>query len=401
MNEEKMMILRMLKEGKISEEEAAKLLDAIENKNETNNNSKSNFKSKHNKDWEKEFEEKINKLESSFNKFGEKFEEKFEKFGKDFSEGTGSFADKIMSTFNSFMDKDNLYNILGRYEIKEENIQLEINDIESPVLDIRSINGDININPWSKNYIYVEATCYLKKNKISTENKIMSLNKSDNNIILKPLFDSDIAVKLDISLPHMKYENIKINTTNGKIDILDLYSKNISAFTKNASISLSDINCDYSVDLSTKNSPIYLHDTKCNEATLSTKNAKVIVNDGEINTLNINTSNSYIRIEDSNLINVIGKTSNGKIHLNNIDTDSIKTIRFITSNAGIYIDLDEFENPYKIDANTTNSNIDLNLSNIVYDYNNKNQNIKAHKEGSIDNPVIFDLNTTNGKININ
>lgn len=381
MNEEKMMILRMLKEGKITEEETAKLLDAMDSKDKTNDNSKTNFKYKNNRDWQKDFEDNMSKLESSFNKFGEKFEEKIEEMGKDFSEGTGSFADKIMSTFNSFMDKDNISNILGKYEVKEENIELEINDIENPLLDIRSINGDININPWSKNYIYVEATCYLKKNKISTENQIMSLKKLDNNIILNPLFDSDIAVKLDISLPDKKYDNMKINTTNGKIDILDLSSKNISTFTKNGAVTLNNTNSE--------------------KIDIFTKNAKVLINDADVNTLNINTANSSIVVEESKLTNIFAQTSNGKIKLNNIDSNSIKEVKLITSNAGIFINLENFIQPYRIQANTTNSIIHLNLPNIVYDYNDENKNIKAHKESSItEEQIVFDLNTTNGRINI-
>ncbi|MGO1477863.1 hypothetical protein, partial [Senegalia sp. (in: firmicutes)] len=157
MNEEKMIILRMLKEGKINEDEASKLLDAIYNKDKSEDNSKTNFKS-NNKDWQKDFDNTINKLENGLNKFGEKFGEKMDKIGKEINEDSDSFADKIMSSFNSFIDKD-LNDILGRYEIKKETLELEIDDIENLQLDIKGINGDININPWSKDYIYVEAIC--------------------------------------------------------------------------------------------------------------------------------------------------------------------------------------------------------------------------------------------------
>ncbi|MGO1818262.1 MAG: DUF4097 family beta strand repeat-containing protein, partial [Senegalia sp. (in: firmicutes)] len=275
MNEEKMIILRMLKEGKINEDEASKLLDAIYNKDKSEDNSKTNFKS-NNKDWQKDFDNTINKLENGLNKFGEKFGEKMDKIGKEINEDSDSFADKIMSSFNSFIDKD-LNDILGRYEIKKETLELEIDDIENLQLDIKGINGDININPWSKDYIYVEAICHIKKNKISKENQIISVKKLDNTVLLNPLFESNIAVKLDISLPAKKYENIILNTTNGKINILDLNCNDIKAFTKNASINLYDINSD-NINLSTKNGAVNINNANSEKISANTTNGKIKIN---------------------------------------------------------------------------------------------------------------------------
>lgn len=400
MNEEKMMILKMLKESKISEEEAMKLLDALEKKKD-----------------EKYFEDKADEtLEGKFDKFGEKIE----KIGEDLSEGANSLTDKIMDIVDSFIDKGSFTNILGNHEIKNEILELEINDIEKPILDIKNLNGSIDLNPWSKDYIYVKAICYFKKNKISIDEKIMDLRKEENKVILEPLFDSNIGVNLDISVPLQFYNEIKLMTSNGKINIYDLKAENISSNTTNGSITLNNIDTKYNVDLNTKNGRIILKDIKCNKLNLITKNAsinldaincekgtltsqngKIILKDAKLSMTDITTSNSPIKIEDSTIDYLFVKTSNGKIDINNLDIESLKEVKLSTSNSGIYIYLNDFYKSYHIDASTTNSNINLNLPKLVYDYNNKNKNIKAHKEGISDNEVIFNLHTTNGIIEIN
>ncbi|MBS4534403.1 DUF4097 family beta strand repeat protein [Clostridium sp. D2Q-14] len=404
MNEEKMMILRMLKEGKISEEEAFKLLDVLEKKED-----------------EKDFEAKLNKnLEEKFNKFGENFGEKVGKIGEDLSDGASSLTDKIMDMVDSFMDKGGFTNILGSHDTKNEILELEVNDIENPVLDIKGINGNINLNPWSKDYVYVKAICYIKKNKISTDENIMDLRKEKNKIILKPLFNSNIGVKLDISVPLQYYNEINLITSNGKINIYDLKAENIISNTTNGSITLNSITSKNTIDLNTKNGRITLKDIKnndlniitkntsinldnvtCEKGTLISQNGKINLNNSTIDTIDINTSNSPIKVENSNIAYLFGKTSNGKVDIKNLDITTLKETKINTSNSGIYIYLKDFYKDYNISASTTNSKINLNLPQLVYDYNDKNKSIKAHKEGSSNNPVVFDLHTTNRNIEFN
>ncbi|MBS4536981.1 DUF4097 family beta strand repeat protein [Clostridium sp. D2Q-11] len=423
MSDEKIMILKMLKEGKISEEEAAKLLDALEYKNISKDFKEEKTNPQDNHEWEENFEAKMDKLgkklENKFDKFGENFGEKMGKMGEDLSDGAGSLTDKIMDVVDSFMDKGGFTNILGNYETKNESLEIDVNDIKNPVLDIKSINGNINLNPWSKDYIYVEAICYLKKNKISPDQKIMELRKEDNKIILEPLFDSNIGVKLDISVPVKIYNEIKVITTNGKINIYDLKAENISSNTTNGSINLNDLTATYTIDSVTKNGRIILKDTKCNkinaitknasiqvedtvsdEGILVSKNGKIILKNNNLSKVDISTSNSPIKIESSNISYLFAQTSNGKLDVNDLGVDLLKEIKLSTSNSGIYINLSNFNKAYKIEATTTNSSIDLNLPQLVYDYNDKNKNIKAHKEGDYVDPIVFNLNTTNGSIKV-
>lgn len=425
MSDERIMILRMLKEGKITEEEAAKLLDVLDNTSNLNESMDKKSPSNENNNWEEDFETKIDKLgtklEKKFDKFGENFGEKIGKMSENFSEGAGSLTDKVMDIVDSFMEKGDFANILGNYETKNETLELEINDLENPILDIKSINGNISLNPWSKDHIFVKAVCHLKKNKVSTDQKIMDLRKSGNRIILEPLFDSNIGVKLDISVPLKDYNEIKILTTNGKINIYDLSTKNLSSNTTNGTITLNDITTKNSINLTTKNGRIILKDVNsskinaitknaainledivANEGILVSKNGKIVGKDLEVTTIDANTTNAPIRIEDSNIFYLIGKTSNGKIDLNDLTVDSLKEVRLTTSNSGIYINLDNIIRDYKVEATTTNSNIDLNLPQLVYDLNDKNINIKAHKEGfNNDDAILFYLNTTNGNIKVN
>jgi len=446
MSEERIMILTMLQEGKISSEEASTLLDALDEaelkeaeKHGTTEGWENNIDEKLNKISEKinekadKFKEKRDKFNKKSDKFGEKMDKhgeeledwgnklgaKMSRIGGDLAEGATSFTDKMLDMVDNLVEKGTFNNFFGNYETVTELLE---KDISTSILEFEAINGKISLTPWSEDRILVKAVCQVKKTHYNPEEKIYEIIEKDNKLIFKPKYTSNIGTRLEIFIPNKEYEKINLITSNGRIEVKDLNSRNLLCDTTNSSISIIDVSSK-DIKATTKNGRVLLDDTKANMIKVTTTNSSVLLedvssssieivtNNGKITgndvtskVLNLKTSNASISLQDCKSESVYAKTSNGTIAVEDICTTSLNSLELITSNSKVDVDFADKDSSFSIDAVTSMGHIDIKIP-LVYEINNQQQlgskRIKGHSPNSNGKEIIVNITTSNGSININ
>lgn len=404
MKEEKMMILTMLEEGKITSEEAIKLLEALEDieipteHNESNEQIDNNFQEK--------------KLSIPIPKFNS-----LEDIGSDIKNALTNVFDGLKGIDNSFAFRYN-------YDTISTDLDFDLSNIENPSLDLKAVNGSIRLRPTDNDKLLIKVNCQFKNGLISPGEEYFDFYSDGNKIIFSPKYNSNISIKLDVSIPEKNYNEILLNSSNGKIDIEELNVNTLICTTSNSSIDVVEVNAN-DIDLTTKNSRIecrdtnakiiktyttnsniYLMDICCNEIDAKTANAKIGINDIVADKIICKTSNASIDAEDitCDIIHLI--TSNGKLGCDDIDLNRVKEIKLITSNGTINLRIHEMGREHYFDLETSMGNISLDIPNLIYKTNKQiNLGLKkivAHSPNFDENRdhLKFIASTSNGSIKI-
>ncbi|CCQ98258.1 hypothetical protein CULT_820017 [[Clostridium] ultunense Esp] len=412
MKDEKMMVLSMLEEGKITSEEAVKLLEALEE-------TESFIEYESIKENEEKFidmdktKEKLEELEKNLKEQGKKVE--------DFSADLGS---KLSNAFSNLINKNNIIGFFGDYKTINAEIEKDISQMDSPIIQLKSINGGITLKNWKEEKILIKILYKYKHNNLSEDDKFYDLYEETNKIIFEPLYTNNVMMDLDVYLPDRYYEEINLNTSNGKIQVEDFNLEVLNCKTSNASISIRDIIAK-GIDLSTKNgrinlkdisspvlktvttnSNIMMEDIDSDNLITSTKNGRITLSDILANSISANTSNSSIEINDidSKIVQLI--TSNGKIICRDLNNKKIGELKLSTSNSTIDVELGELRNMSYFDLETSIGNISLEIPDLVYKVNKQvNLGVKkivAHSVDFSEGEDCFHLNasTSNGSIRI-
>lgn len=438
MSEERLMVLTMLQEGKITSEEASKLLKALEElemeeelelEEESYNHYKNitisstseekqdnlfdkspdtqfnhfSDKSKLEK-LEKKLEKKAEKIDKWGDNFGESFGEKMESFGENFGEKMGRFGEeiaesatsiteKILKMVDGFVGDGGLNVFLGNYETVTENIDKNLSQTNYDHLEIRGLNGKIVLHSWEKESLSIKAKCSIKKSIYNKEQSIYEILEQDNKLLFKPRYSNGIGTSLEVYIPSDKFQKIYLLTTNGRIEAKELHSKELILDTTNGSIRIQEIFSDRiiassnngtidindihssKVELETSNAIINVKDTSCDDLVASTRNGRILVTDAQSNIVSLTSSNASIRVEDCITSHVIVKTSNSGIKISDLETSNLSKVEAYTSNSSIEISIDDNSKSYNIDAQTTMGRIDAEIPNLVYDLN------KQHSPG--------------------
>lgn len=453
MEDEKIMILHMLEQGKISIDEASMLIEALDeteslelekngffSKEEEGNsnsdvNTNNNKKKEKSQGWEKNLESRMEKLgkkiESKFDEdFAKKMEEKGEEIGikmgalgENIAEGTSSLTDRIIDMVENVVDKGSFMNIFGSHETIAEKHEKDISNLSSPELVFQGVNGKILIKTWDESKIHVDAFCQLKKIDIKPDTPVYSIYEDGNKIVFKPSFTHNLGTKLEIKIPKKQYEKIHLITTNGRIQASDINSNQFLCNTTNSTVSLSDIDSsDLNIDtkngrivlenvkstnliLGTSNGTIHLQDIHCEDIKAITKNSKIIFDDVISESILAKTSNSSINLNRCNAKVFDTETSNGKINIYDTYTERLNDLSMRTSNASIEANFKNLDKVVSIDAKTSMGQINVDMPSLVYDVNDQkhlgSKRILAHSiEYNEQNGVNIIASTSNGSIQI-
>lgn len=396
-SEEKVLILKMLEEGKITSEEAVRLLDAIENnaggqRGEENSkqNKRSGFQSEVEKvkerlnEWKKEFKGKNNHKQKDFDHTIEDFVDKAEKLGKNVAVTTFGIVDKMVDFVSSFIDT-NSFNIFGSYKAVERTFEIEA--AEGMEFSIEGINGNVVVKKHEDNKILVRSNIRSPHN---NADELLKLNKDESSTSLVINKASNVSVSHEVFLPAVNFKDIKITTTNGKIYVGDSISESFMANTRNGHIELMGVNSK-KINVSTKNARIQLGYITGKE-------------------IDINTSNSVIDIKHIKTERINAVTTNGRVlaeNLQNYQDSPEMNVDIKTTNGWIKVNMNDMDNRgYKVKARTTNGGINLLIPQIVY--NNMGRQgtegsvVEAENVGFADYPqkVNMNLETINGYIEI-
>lgn len=361
MSEEKKLILKMLKENKISEDEALKLLDAIG----SNKNTEKNKKEDNTEFSTGNFVSKIiNGVEKAINIASKKIENMdFELIN--FS--SQNFNAKTVKNYSYDIENDiNLF-------IKNKNGTVEIINSYSDNLEIKAnISYDSNI--LDEKYEFIES-------KIENNDYYFGLRNESSQ--------SNYSVNFQVYIPEDYTNSINVINSNAGIKINEINTKNINLKTSNAKIYLQEINAD-EIIATTSNATISLEEIESDTIAVTTSNARINICECSADKLVATTSNARITLDDISIADLITKTSNGSIQINDLDC---ATIDAKSSNGSISIS-DFSDNIIKIKAKTSNGSIrieDINLERSV-------KAIMSGKDSSGLSSLFTNINKNNNEI---
>lgn len=389
--EEKMMILKMLQEGKISAEEAHKLLEALDKGN-------SSFESDTRK-YEKRFEEKMQELQQKANKvaeklgstlnssaekfssnsekFGDDFAKRMESFGNDIAESAVKFTDKLVNYVGNFIDVGN-----DKYQYKKSYAYPMTDQTE---ISVEACNFAVIVSPTAENDLTANLYVSTTVPNLAVD-EFFNVVQNEGSLSFKTQFPSRTWGKIEIFVPkHLR--NLTILTTNAKCELIDIASDNIDVTTSNGKITLTNIQ------------------SKTIEAV--TSNSKITAEGTIAAFANFNTSNSKIEIENCKLDKLDAKTSNGSIILDKIYkmASSEGNYNLRTSNSKIIISLNNNEEyGCMIDATTSLGSISVDLPQLNYFVDKKSYSmqslaqIKSANFDSTSDKIIINAQTSNSSI---
>ncbi len=401
--EEKMLILKMLQEGKITTDDAVKLLEALE-KNSTNtapSGSRINeikdeltaklnemkIDEKLNKFGEKatklaetigeragklagQFGENINpdKINTNTEKFTEEFAKRMESLGQDIAESASKFADTFASQLGGLFETG--------YEKYRYNSSYTYPVSEGASLYLRTSNFSIKVNP--------------------TEAKEMVVNLYANSNLPQLVIDEYFKAIVDGSSYRLTSDFP--GRTWGKIEVLLPKGMDILSFsTDNAKCEINEMEAKL-INCSTSNGRVIIAKCNADEIEILTDNEKVLVDEASARTANIRTSNSRIAIGNCRLDNIDAKTSNASIIVSTSRKGETLSSNYTlsTSNGKIDVGLGAAEGfGHMVDAHTTMGTIDINLTNLTYSMDKKSIGMQSTAQVSSES---FD--TASSKITI-
>ncbi|MCR4436907.1 MAG: DUF4097 family beta strand repeat-containing protein [Clostridiales bacterium] len=393
-SEEKMLILKMLEEGKITSEQAAKLIEALEENTRpaggdsgARQQKQPNFQDEVSKvreriqQWKKEF--KSSYSQKDFDRLLDEFSEKAEKLGKNLAATTVGVVDKVVDFVGSFVDT-NVFNLFGSLPVEERSFEAPAD--EGMELEVEGVNGQIVVKKHLENKVVIKSRV---RSTVNNADEILRFSSNGGNVSLKLNKYGNISVSQEVYLPAAKFKKIKLETTNGKIYVEDSLSESFEAATRNSHIDLMGVNSE-KIAVSTKNARIQL--------------SYVIGRD-----ISIDTSNSLIDIKNLRAEKLKAVTTNGKISVENVqnyrDSQEVN-LQLKTSNNSIKVNMNDMDNKgYKIKAQTVNGSVNLLIPEIIYHNINKQINgsfIEAETRDYSNYPERVNINaeTINGYIEI-
>lgn len=325
MSEERKIILRMLKEGKIDEEEALKLLDAVDQKSSDTIS-------------EEELNKSEKKLENSVNGFVTKI-----------LDGVESVFIKAGDAIND-IDLD-LSEISYEFSNKRGRVNnvIEITEIKESVnFNIQNKNGKVELKPWDRNHIEIYATIRFNEKELrGSENFVLYKKEGINHLVgINPDIDmSNYNVKFEIRAPRESINDLIVNNTNAKIEIKYLNLHNVELNTTNAKIELDGIFANNLV-VNTSNAKIELNSIEANKIDTNSTNAKIELNDVSSDSIDVNTTNGKIILLRIDSESIIASNTNGAIQSSLLGSKA-RHIDLTSTNGGIYLENVDFNKSVK------------------------------------------------------
>ncbi|MDZ5474121.1 DUF4097 domain-containing protein [Bacillus sp. 31A1R] len=241
MNEEKKRILKMVETGRLTVEEALKLLEELD---------------KSQKAMEKKQEEMMGELSTVVH--FEEAKKEHSSSGAKVQSAKEKILDFVDTAIKKIKDFDLDFNFGHSVEISHIFHQ---SDVYLKDIDIDISNGSVQVIPWDQNDVRVECEAkvyrvetveearniFLKdvlfsiggeRLRFSTQQKWMKINakiyipKTDYDHVKIRMFNGPIASE------NLTVDNYKVKTANGKIDMIAIKSKSVEAETANGKITV-------------------------------------------------------------------------------------------------------------------------------------------------------------------
>ena len=296
MTEEKQMILNMLKDGKITVEEASDLLAAIGDKKKSDND-----------------------------------------LGGKITSAVDNIIKKATETLSN-IDLDNMID-LNNFNIKGEfNTHKDIRiDDEIDNINIDLVNGDIIVEKADDPGIILSYDIYSKKSNLEdyldVEIKDGKLSISQNEAYK----NVQASVNLKLALGKALYENLNIDSVNGKVEVADVDFDNLNIDTVNAKINL--INIKSAIDIDNVNGKIDIKNT-LGKLSIDNVNGAIYLANLRGELAEVDTVNGNVRVDGLESDKFSADSNQGSIRVYNIK--NTKELDLDTRNGAVVVDTTDY-----------------------------------------------------------
>lgn len=302
MKEERKKIIEMVKEGKLSTEEAIVLLDALQN-NQEKENEKVHFE---------EVNEKYEQEKSTNDQAEDRFSSQFH-----------DAKDKIMDFVNTAFKKIKDIDLQFNQSVEIPHVYQQAN-VTITNIDIDVANGQVEVKAWDQPDVRVEcqAKVYRKDNR--DEARAFFIDNSsfylENGLLRFSTQSKWMKVDTIVYVPRNEYVKASIRTFNGSVKSEGLEVVDLRAKTANGKIVLQELKSD-KLDAETVNGKIVVQESKANRLTAETMHGSVDV-EGNYHTIDLQTLNGNLSCV-----------------LHNQETDTVH-LKAVSGNINIYLPTD-------------------------------------------------------------
>lgn len=368
MSEEKIKILDMLKDGKITTDEAMALLKQVEDDSDRPPRH-------HWQDWE--------------------FRTPHYSYRPDFS-WINDLRSTIEETSRNVLFPDELL-----FNARQEKFTTGTN-IRGDILTLAFEGKNAPVKLESYGGDRIEAEVYYKTRNqwnprftLSEDNGVYSLDYDDNALYM---------LGINIRVPETaQISNVRLKNRNAPITVNDITADKIELNTKNEAIKVSGIKGEY-LYCETRNASIALDAVETREIDAQTSSSRILLKDVDAFRARLVTSSAKIEVKGSGITQLYAKTSNSPLRFDSLsckEHGSICSIDAITTNGQISIHLPQRELNCKLRASTTIGRISSELNDLEYQVNEMNY-VEAQTRGyeTAQNKLNLNLQTTNHGIYI-
>ncbi|NLY09592.1 MAG: DUF4097 domain-containing protein [Tissierellia bacterium] len=353
MTDEKKMILSMLKDGKISEDQAVKLLEAL---GENNNSEKSSMAS--------DDESIVGKIAGTV-----------ERIIKEATIGISKInVEGISEYLGSGIQKNT-----ARFE-KVYSIPALESDVTS--ISIKNKNCHVNISVWNQPLIECRAKIKYDETMLAESFDFVRTNKENGIVFIKTGDEKGYAymADLEIYIPRRRFQSIVISGLMGTIQVKDTIADSLRVDTDNGSVFLKGIIVD-DFGINAINSKVEVLDVAGKNGSIVTVNGAIACSGLYLDEIKVATTNGGIQVHDV--------------------TGAVKVIDTVTTNGSINIDLIDYIKPVKADITNKNRySSKVRLSNKFTNTIRQDSTIYAYTEHYVENKdhLLIKAETRNGSI---
>lgn len=275
---------------------------------------------------------------------------------------------------------------------------------DSPINVIKLIGKNSKVSVRTHKGSTIEINGWYKA--VRNSEAMIHFEEQNNSYILNYNFHGVKYLGFDVRVPETLIDTFYIENSNAEIDIWGLAARQLTVMTKNANIMIEHCHSEILV-ASTKNSYIDLRKVEGEKVELTTTNANINVKNLKCEHGEFITKNAEISIQDSQITrsNIQSKNAMIWFDLSNIDLDNEAKnyqIEGRTTNANIEIFLPrEKRVPFKINGSTKRGKINTEgqeLTVLASDKGYLNAKSQAYDQSKV--TLDLDFQTTNGNINV-
>ena len=399
MPNEKLMILKMLEDGKISAKEAERLLeaagreDSVSGYHASGSSQRQPSSSGSYTSSPPSYAGNTNNrpsggpqrpagdsfasdLSRKFDAFARDLEPKLQRFSETVVEKTADIADKISRSLD---DSRRPAPAVPRSDGQEKQFELFVTPGYNE-FSIAGLNGDVLIHGYNGDKISASVFCKPKR-----LNAALNLMRLGNKYFLNYDDDDFDKVSVDAYVPENMFNVITVNTINGALDVSTLSADNITLNNSNGQTKLQSLSADF-LKTECNNGRLNIHVVKA-------RNARIENFNGAIDVLDLDSSNLRLTSVNGGIV----------VNMSQYEAFSDYMWDIESSNGKMTLNLPTYPNlGYYVKAHTSLGQIRIGLTNLNYLFNSSSLiEAKSINFAGSSKTVKLALETSNAPLQIN